>query len=112
MRTDPGRVAVLCASLIVACAPALAGDVTADAWTRQKCELYNTAWQSVSENHDMTGVSPQFLARHRDFIDSGCSSDEKICAATASDLDLADLMTILSMNEGMASTFVPFGCQD
>lgn len=112
MRTEPGRVAVLCAGLIVACAPAQAEDTAADAWTRQKCDLYSAAWQNVPDIHDMTGASPQFLAQHQGFIDSGCTSDEKICATTARDLELANLMTLLSMNEGMASTFAPFGCPD
>ncbi len=91
---------------------ALSQSAPADDWTRRKCDLYGAAWQDVVRTHDMAGIRPGFLKKHQDFIDLGCPQDMRVCAASAGEIRLADLMTILSMNEGMASTFVPFGCPD
>ncbi|MBK0327397.1 hypothetical protein I5535_08825 [Rhodobacteraceae bacterium F11138] len=86
--------------------------VAQDAWTQRKCGLYAAAWQQVLDANALDGVRETFRQRHQDFIDRGCPAETRICARTQAEIDLADLMTVLSMNEGMASTFVPFGCPD
>lgn len=83
---------------------------TRDDWTIRKCALYAAAWQDVKKTHDLTAASAGFLARHQVFIDLGCPEGMRVCAVTPRDIEFADLMTILSVNEGMAGTFVPFGC--
>lgn len=37
-------------------------------------------------------------------------SPADVCPVTEAELELANLLTIMTMNEGMASTFVPFKC--
>lgn len=58
------------------------------------------------------GLSPRFIEENQTFIASGCVAPARICAKTAQDYALADLLTMMTMNEGMASTFVPFGCEN
>lgn len=91
---------------------AVSQSVGADDWTRQKCDLYGAAWQDIQASHDLAGVSERFLEKHQSFIALGCPEDMRVCAVAPADIELANLLTILSMNEGMASTFVPFGCPD
>lgn len=91
---------------------AFAQDVTPDSWSLQKCALYSAAWGDVRKSYDLTGASPEFLADHQSFVDQGCPGEMRVCAVTAKDIELANTMIILSMNEGMASTFAPFGCTD
>ncbi|SFT34224.1 hypothetical protein [Sedimentitalea nanhaiensis] len=106
MRTDP-RLLVL----VLSCGLG-ASSVAADSWSVRKCALYRDAWQQVLDTQPPEGTSDGFMARHQDFVDNGCPAATRICARTDGDVTLANLMTILSMNEGMASTFVPFGCPD
>ncbi|MDN5788543.1 hypothetical protein [Pseudorhodobacter sp.] len=79
-------------------------------WTARKCVLYSEAWDWVRDTHDMTGIRPEFLTEHQSFLDRGCDQEMEICPVTPEEIKLVDVLTILSMNEGMASTFVPFSC--
>lgn len=79
-------------------------------WTAEKCVLYTEAWAWVLKTQDLSGASSGFLTEHQRFIDAGCDHAIEICPDTQADYALADMLTILSMNEGMASTFVPFAC--
>jgi hypothetical protein len=99
------------AALLLAAAPAVtAAAGVGEDWARQKCDLYASAWQRMLESADLQGIGAEFLSAHQRFIDSGCDPAIRVCARTAAEIALADLLTVLSMNEGMASTFVPFGC--
>jgi hypothetical protein len=66
----------------------------------------------VKTARDLSGISNRFLARHQAFIDLGCPESMRVCTSSRSEIELANLMTVLSMNEGMASTFAPFGCPE
>ena len=103
--------AVVCAGFAPA-RPAMAQDTAPDDWTTRKCELYAAAWQQVLDSHDLHDVRPGFVSGHQDFIDGGCDAGITVCPATQAEIALADLLLVLSMNEGMASTFVPFACPD
>mgnify|MGYP003674802516 CR=1 FL=1 len=81
-----------------------------DDWARQKCSLYAEGWEWVLQTQDLADVSAAFIEDHRAFIDADCDHALKICPLTGGDHLLADLLTVISMNEGMASTFVPFAC--
>lgn len=91
---------------------AAAQSTESDDWTHQKCDLYNVAWQDVQSSYDLSGASERFLEKHQNFINLGCPEDMRVCAISPKEIELANLLTILSMNEGMASTFVPFGCPE
>lgn len=79
-------------------------------WSAQKCVLYSEAWDWVLKTQDLSGISSGFLTDHQRFITAGCDHSIEICPMSEAEYALADLLTILSMNEGMASTFVPFAC--
>ncbi|MCB1311869.1 MAG: hypothetical protein KDK29_08260 [Sedimentitalea sp.] len=97
--------------MLLAAAPAVAAAAGAgEDWARQKCDLYAAAWQRVLETADLQDIGAEFLSAHQRFIDRGCDPEVRVCARTPPEIALADLLTVLSMNEGMASTFVPFGC--
>ena len=80
-------------------------------WTQQKCRLYESAFRDAVEIQGADGLRPAFLQENADFIAAGCTTERPICPETAQEGALADLLTVLTMNEGMASTFVPFACR-
>lgn len=81
-----------------------------DEWRARKCALYAAATEDALALLGQDGLRPEFLARNRAFIAAGCGAQARICAETPEEYALADLLTVMTMNEGMASTFVPFGC--
>ena len=105
-RRRTGGVAGALGALIAGSAAGLA----ADAWTARKCEIYATAWSRALEMHGDTGLGGAFIESQEAFIASECADGPKACPTSDGEIRLADTLTILSMNEGMASTFVPFAC--
>lgn len=89
------------------CVPA----AEAQDWTAQKCALCALAVDDALGLLGLEGLSEGFLAQNDDFLASGCVTPEKICATSTQELAFANLLTVMTMNEGMASTFVPFGCR-
>ena len=106
------RGAVFVAVMLVLGALARAEEAPADAWTLRKCALYAQATDDALAALGVEGLSPSFIPENQYFIDSGCMAPTRICATTDQDYALADLLTMMTMNEGMASTFVPFGCEN
>ncbi len=100
------RVAGLSGALFTMSAAAIA----ADAWTTRKCELYASAWNRALDLHGRQELGADFIGNHDAFIATGCADGRKTCPTTDAEIRLADTLTVLSMNEGMASTFVPFAC--
>jgi len=80
-------------------------------WAAEKCELYQLAVRDAAEIVGTSDLRPEFLAQNDAFIASGCTSQAPVCAETKGEIALADLLTVMTMNEGMASTFVPFSCK-
>jgi hypothetical protein len=81
-------------------------------WTQEKCFRYKRDWTEALRRWGTDGLSPAFLDGDIAFIDSGCESQAKICARSARELELVDVLTIRVVNAGMSSTFLPFGCPD
>ena len=81
-----------------------------DNWTLRKCDLYFEARIWVLETQNLAGVRIAFIEEHQAFIDANCNHAIEVCPVTKRDEHLADLLTVMSINEGMASTFVPFAC--
>lgn len=79
-------------------------------WTEQKCALYAHAFDDAVGMVDADGLSTEFLAWNEAFIAGGCTEYIRICPTSAEEYRLADFLTLMTMNEGMASTFAPFGC--
>jgi hypothetical protein len=81
-----------------------------DDWTAKKCELYRSASDDAAQIQGTEGVSESLISQSEAFIAGGCTGDHGLCPVTDQDRALIDLLTVLTMNEGMASTFVPLGC--
>lgn len=114
-RGIPALLALLHASAALAqdhSRPAIAPPDADDLEQRQaaKCARYTSAWNFTLKKRGNAGLSADFLARHAAFIASGCTAKADVCPRSKEELDLANLMVILSMNAGMASTFAPFAC--
>lgn len=108
----PVPVAALLLGLLCAMPPTVLAAEEADDWSRQKCALYSSAWERALEWRGTEGLSERFLARHEAFLAGGCLGRGDVCPQSPQELALADLLTIAAMNEGMASTFLPFACQN
>lgn len=116
------RVCLVFACLTCLAAPALAqsNDPPApeplegpgDEWTAKKCELYTQIVRDAITLQGHDGLSNAFLSTNQRFIDRGCQGARTLCPQSDAEFKLADLLTVMTMNEGMASTFVPFGCDD
>lgn len=79
-------------------------------WADEKCVRYGRGWSEALKRFGQAGLGPQFLARHDVFLASGCSGAHDVCARSAEELKMANIMVIVAMNAGMASTFPPFAC--
>jgi len=100
--------AALCACLaLCAVAPA-----HAQTWAEQKCALYERALSDALRLWGDDGISAEFLEGNAAFIAQGCTERGQICPASPQERALADRLTLMTMNEGMASTFVPFACSE
>lgn len=81
-------------------------------WQRKKCEVYRQAFAEILDHVGREGVSDIFMARNQAFIDSGCLADVDACPQTEADIEVANGLTIASMNAGAASSFGPFRCRE
>ncbi|MGV3577111.1 MAG: hypothetical protein ACO1O4_18460 [Devosia sp.] len=80
------------------------------AWQQQKCALYTDAWTRALGSIGSDDINYNFLATNENFIASGCTEQIAICPQSNQERDIADLITLVMMNEGAASTFLPFRC--
>lgn len=83
---------------------------TGDAWSQRKCALYADAWARAIDGAGAEGISAGFITAHDAFIAGGCVLRGAVCPVSAQEYRMADILTIAAMNEGMASTFLPFAC--
>lgn len=97
-------------ALILCTGPVSAQSLEGLTWTEQKCVLYERAVKDAIEFQGPDGLRASFLDENVNFIASGCVKDKAICPVTDPEIQLVNMLTIMTMNEGMASTFVPFGC--
>ncbi|WP_156323433.1 hypothetical protein [Bosea sp. AAP35] len=103
---------VALASLICATGPGLAQRSAApEDWPAVKCERYTKAYADALTKLGRKGLSQPFLDAHEAFLASGCSIKGEVCPRSKEELDLANVMVIMGMNQGMASTFMPFACR-
>ena len=102
---------------------ALAQPKPPENWPAIKCERYTKAYADALAKLGRKGLGQPFLDAHEAFLASSCSikgevcprSKEEIkgevCPRSKEELDLANVMVIMGMNQGMASTFMPFACR-
>lgn len=79
-------------------------------WQAQKCALYEDAWGRALQSFGDDNLNYNFVATNENFIASGCTDTIKACPRSAQELEIANVLTLVMMNEGAASTFLPFGC--
>lgn len=107
----------------IALAPLMSGTITLGAspavaqvdrpsdWRAEKCARYTKSWTDTLAKRGPRGLGQEFLDSHAAFLASGCMAPAAVCPRSAEELALANVMVILSMNQGMASTFAPFACR-
>jgi hypothetical protein len=86
-------------------------EATRSDWQIEKCEVYAKAFADILDHIGRDGVSPLFLSRNSEFIESGCLADVDACPETDKDVEIANGLTIATMNAGAASSFSPFRCR-
>lgn len=99
-------IALLAALMLIT--PASAEDQST--WQQQKCALFADAWTRALESVGSDDINYNFLATNENFIASGCTETIAACPQSNQERDIADLITLVMMNEGAASTFLPFRC--
>ena len=109
-----GWPAVSLVCVVLNIAPVLAMAQQPDAqtltWPERKCVLYQRAWDAALQSVDQSGVSQTFVAQNDVFVAKGCTERTPVCPRSPAEFEMANLLTVMTMNEGMASTFVPFTC--
>jgi hypothetical protein len=110
--TDPRISPLLYSAIMTFLAfPGGAQDLEGLTWSEQKCVLYVRAVEAALGFQGPDGLREEFLSENQSFIDGGCQTPGNVCPITDAEIELANLLTIMTMNEGMASTFVPFSCR-
>jgi len=89
---------------------ALAQPAPPENWPAVKCERYTKAYAEALARLGRKGLDQPFLDAHEAFLASGCSIKGEVCPRSTEELNLANIMVIMGMNQGMASTFMPFAC--
>lgn len=94
--------------------PGYADDTALDGltWPEKKCALYQSAWDWAYDSVDKTKISDTFIGQNSRFIATGCVENIAVCPHSGAELEMANMLTVMTMSEGMASTFVPFSCRD
>ncbi|KIN65971.1 hypothetical protein Z945_276 [Sulfitobacter noctilucae] len=112
MLSSGAFLALLCLQLCSS--PAWADDIQFEdmTWPEQKCVLYQRAWDWAYDGIGPDGISAEFVAQNDDFVATGCIEQIVVCPRSQEEFDMANMLTVMTMNEGMASTFVPFTCRD
>lgn len=107
------RTLLACLCLQLGSIPAWAEDVQFEdmTWTEQKCVLYQWAWDWAYDSIGPDGISDGFVAQNDGFVATGCIERTVVCPRSKEEFDMANMLTVMTMSEGMASTFVPFTCR-
>jgi hypothetical protein len=98
--------------LTVAFVVAAVSPAAADDWTARKCVLYGDAWDYLMADGVPEGVSAEFVAGHEAFVASGCQARGHVCPESAAEREIADMLSLMAVAEGMAGSFLPFGCME
>ena len=79
-------------------------------WVAQKCAIYETAWNRALDDFGSDQLNYAFIAGNENFIAGGCSERVRLCPRSDQELDIANLLSLVMINAGTASTFLPFHC--
>jgi hypothetical protein len=103
--------ALLASSIASGASLAAAPESPSQSWSEVKCVRYKKGWSDALARKGTQGLGREFLDRHEAFLASGCTARADVCPRSAEELDLANIMVIVAMNAGTASTFPPFACR-
>ena len=103
--------ALLAALLASSASRAAAQESPSPSWSEVKCARYKNGWSDALARRGTRGLGREFLAAHEAFLASGCTARADVCPRSAEELDLANIMVVVAMNAGTASTFPPFACR-
>ena len=92
--------------------PAMAQLAEGDGWTERKCVLYTAAWQHIAADGVLDGLSEEFVSDHDAFLASGCLDRGHVCPRNTREQEIADMLSLMAVAEGMAGSFLPFNCAD
>ena len=90
---------------------ALAQQPQPKAWSQEKCDRYAKVYSEALAKMQLPGVSVEFIEMHDAFMASGCIARAQVCPRSQDELRLVNVLIIMGMNAGMASTFFPFACR-
>lgn len=96
-------------ALVGLAAPAVAEE-DLSAWRAEKCRLYASSWARAIAGEPQ-GVRRDFVRANEAFISDGCLQG-KTCPQTPAELEIANILSLMMIYEGAASTFLPFGCTE
>lgn len=109
---DPSWIRALVVLLVCLSGMPAAGQEPAPTqWQVTKCRVYADALRDARRDRE-DGLSRSFIEENDAFIAKGCTERMPVCPRTQADLEIANILTILAMNAGTASTFLPFACTD
>jgi hypothetical protein len=78
-------------------------------WVAEKCAIYGAAWEEML-SEGAADLDRDFVAGNERFIASACTDRGEVCPVEAGDFEVANTLTLMLMNAGAASTFLPFRC--
>lgn len=81
-------------------------------WRETKCALYQTHRDELRSKVPANTFSAAFDQQEAAFVASGCTERVYACPHSKAELDYANLMSVVMMNEGTTGSFLPFGCQE
>lgn len=93
------------------CAFDAAAQGAPETWRDVKCARYKAASAEAVKRLTTRGLSRDFLNDHDAFLASNCTATVAVCPRSEEELRLANALVVMSMNDGMASTFAPFSCR-
>lgn len=105
------RAGLLGALAVIGSATAFAQQGSTTDWPTEKCNRYRKAYDQSVARLGKKGLGAEFLASHDAFLASNCQARAEVCARSKEELDLANRLVVLAMNNGMSSTFLPFNCR-
>jgi hypothetical protein len=103
--------ALLASSIASGASLAVTPASQSQSWPDVKCARYKKGWSDALARRGTRGLGRKFLDSHLAFLASGCMARADVCPQSAEELDLANIMVIVAMNAGTASTFPPFACR-
>ena len=96
---------LLCMLMVPGAAQAISPE-----WTAEKCVRFERAWDMATDGETIDGLTPEFIAANRVFLEAGCAIRGAVCPRTAEERELADVLSLMVVAEGATGSFLPFRC--